>query len=98
MTDAQWYCYLARCSDGSLYAGVTTDLQRRMAEHNAGRGAKYTRSRRPITLVWWERWATPSEALKREAEIRAWRKSRKEAFIANRIHLNPGLARGSPQE
>ena len=98
MTDAQWYCYLARCGDGSLYAGVTTDLQRRMAEHNAGRGAKYTRSRRPVTLVWWERWATPSEALKREAEIRAWRKSRKEAFIANQIRLNPRLASGSSQE
>ena len=98
MTDARWYCYLARCGDGSLYVGVTTDLQRRSAEHNAGRGAKYTRSRRPITLVWWERWATPSEALKREAEIRAWRKSRKEAFIANQIGLTPGLASGSPQE
>ena len=64
--DAQWYCYLARCGDGSLYAGVATDLQRCMAEHNAGRGVKYTRSRRPIALVWWGRWATPSEALKRE--------------------------------
>jgi len=92
MTDAQWYCYLARCGDGSLYAGVTTDLQRRMAEHNAGRGAKYTRSRRPVTLVWWERWATPSEALKREAEIHAWRKSRKEALIANQNHHKTGHA------
>ena len=98
MTNAPWYCYLARCGDGSLYVGVTTDLQRRIAEHNAGRGAKYTRSRRPVTLVWWECWATPSEALKREAEIRAWRKSRKEAFIANQIRLNPGLASGSPQK
>ena len=98
MTDARWYCYLARCGDGSLYVGVTTDLQRRMAEHNAGRGAKYTRSRRPVTLVWWERWATPSEALKREAEIRAWRKSRKEAFIANWSRPNTRLASESPQE
>jgi predicted GIY-YIG superfamily endonuclease len=56
MTDTLWYCYLARCCDGSLYVGITTDLHRRMAEHNAGRGAKYTRSRRPVTLVWWERW------------------------------------------
>ena len=83
MTNALWFCYLARCRDGSLYAGVATDLQRRIAEHNAGRGARYTRSRRPVTLVWWERWATRSEALKREAEVRRWRQSRKEALIAN---------------
>jgi putative endonuclease len=57
-----------------------------MAEHNAGRGAKYTRSRGPLTLVWWERCATQSAALQREAEVRTWRKSRKEAFISNWLH------------
>jgi predicted GIY-YIG superfamily endonuclease len=54
-----------------------------MAEHTAGRGAKYTRSRRPLTLVWWECYTTRSAALKREAEVRTWRKSRKEAAVAN---------------
>ena len=83
MPDTPWYCYLARCRDGSLYVGTTTDLHRRVAEHNAGRGARYTRSRRPITLVWWECCATRSAALKREAEVRTWRKSRKEAAVAN---------------
>lgn len=73
-----WYCYLARCRDGSLYAGMTTDLNRRAQERNEGKGAKYTRSRRPVTLVWWERFCTKSAALKREAEVKKWRKSRKE--------------------
>ena len=90
MTDALWYCYLIRCRDGSLYVGITTDLERRMAEHTAGRGARYTRSRRPLTLVWWECWATRSAALKREAEVRTWRKSPKEAAVANWLALNTG--------
>jgi predicted GIY-YIG superfamily endonuclease len=88
MTDTLWYCYLARCCDGSLYVGITTDLHRRMAEHNAGRGAKYTRSSRPITLVWWECCATQSAALKREAAVRTWRKSHKEALIFNWLHAS----------
>ncbi|MDH3599927.1 MAG: GIY-YIG nuclease family protein, partial [Candidatus Tectomicrobia bacterium] len=51
MTDKAWYCYLARCRDDSLYAGTTTDLNRREEEHNQGKRAKYTRSRRPVTLA-----------------------------------------------
>ena len=47
-----WWVYLLRCGDGTLYTGITDDLDRRLAAHNAGRGAKYTRSRRPVTLVW----------------------------------------------
>lgn len=49
-----WWVYLLRCGDGTLYTGITDDLDRRLAAHNAGRGAKYTRSRRPVTLVWRE--------------------------------------------
>ena len=78
MSGERWYCYLARCRDDSLYAGITTDLKRRAKEHNEGRGAKYTRSRRPVTLVWWERFVTKSAALKRESEVKKWRKLRKE--------------------
>ena len=87
MTDKAWYCYLARCRDDSLYAGTTTDLNRREEEHNQGKGAKYTRSRRPVTLVWWERFGTKSAALKREAEVKKWRKSRKEKLAM--LHSKP---------
>jgi putative endonuclease len=83
MPDTPWYCYLARCRDGSLYVGTTTDLHRRVAEHNAGQGARYTRSRRPITLVWWDACETRSAALKREAQVRSWRKHRKERLAAS---------------
>ena len=56
------YVYLLRCRDGTLYAGYTTDLTRRVAAHNAGKGAKYTRSRRPVVLVYWEACANKSSA------------------------------------
>jgi putative endonuclease len=87
MTDRTWYCYLVRCRDDSLYVGITTDLNRREEEHNEGRGARYTRSRRPVTLVWWEQFGTKSAALKREAEVKKWRKSRKEMLAM--LHSDP---------
>ena len=60
------YAYLVRCADGTLYAGWTTDLARRIQAHNEGRGAKYTRSRRPVTLVYYEAFGTREEACRRE--------------------------------
>ena len=59
------YAYLVRCADGTIYAGWTTDLARRVQAHNEGRGAKYTRSRRPVTLVYSEAFGTREAALKR---------------------------------
>ena len=51
----QWYVYIVECADGSLYTGITTDVQRRLLEHNYSfKSAKYTRSRRPVSLVWWK--------------------------------------------
>ena len=64
------YVYLVRCSDNSLYCGWTTDLQRRVAAHNSGRGARYTRSRRPVTLVYAERFDDREEALSREWHLK----------------------------
>lgn len=64
------YTYIVRCSDGTLYTGCTTDLDRRIAAHNKGKGAKYTRSRIPVELVYWEEWTTLSEAGQREAAIK----------------------------
>lgn len=64
------FTYILHCADGTLYTGWTNDLQRRLAAHNAGRGAKYTRSRRPVTLVYWETFPTKTEAMRREWAIK----------------------------
>lgn len=65
-----YYVYLLRCADGTLYTGFTNDLARRLAAHNAGRGAKYTRGRRPVELVYWESFSNKSSALRREYAIK----------------------------
>jgi putative endonuclease len=72
------FFYLARCSDGSLYAGTCIDVAAREAKHNDGTGAKYTRARRPIKIIYTETFETLSEARKREAEIKKWSKGDKE--------------------
>ena len=72
-----WYVYLLECSDGSLYCGVTPFLDSRIAKHNAGKGAKYTRSRLPVKLVYNERCQSKSEALKREIQIKKMKRSEK---------------------
>ncbi len=72
-----WFVYVARCSNGTLYTGVTTDPARRLREHNAGKGGAYTRSRRPLRLIFKEVHPSRSSALKREAEIKKWAPSRK---------------------
>jgi predicted GIY-YIG superfamily endonuclease len=76
------FTYLLRCADGSLYCGYTTDLDARVATHNSGKGAAYTRSRRPVVLAWSESHPTLSEALRREAEIKRWPRAKKEALVA----------------
>ena len=75
------FVYMLRCADGSLYTGWTTDLQRRLAVHNAGKGAKYTRSRLPVTLAFVEGFASASEARKRECAIKALDRDAKLALI-----------------
>lgn len=64
------YVYILRCADGTLYTGSTTDLDRRLAVHNSGKGAKYTRSRRPVELIYHEELENWSAALRREAAIK----------------------------
>ena len=68
---ARWFVYVLRCRDGSLYTGIRTDVDERVATHNAGRGARYTRARLPVTVVHVERKRSRSTALKREAAIKA---------------------------
>ena len=81
---AAWFVYVLRCADGTLYTGSTNDLAARERKHNAGRGAKYTASRRPVALVYSEAHASQSRALRREAEIKSWTRARKDALIGER--------------
>ena len=76
-----WSVYIARCADGSLYTGVSNDVKARLAAHNAGRGAAYTRSRRPVRLVHREDGLTRSGALSREAGIKALDRGAKLALL-----------------
>ena len=81
--DTDWWVYLLRCSDRSLYTGVTTDLVRRLDEHNGEQpgGARYTRARRPVVLVWSERCNSRSEAQRREAAVRRLSRRQKDRLI-----------------
>ena len=76
-----YYFYLARCSYNSLYAGYCKDLTQREEAHNTGKGAKYKRSHGPVKIVYSEKFDTLSEALRREAEIKKWKKAQKEELI-----------------
>lgn len=69
--DKTWKLYMLRCGDGTLYTGITTDIDRRLEEHRSGKGAKYTRGRSPLELVYCEECGDKSTALKRELEIKA---------------------------
>ena len=76
-----WKLYILRCRDGSLYTGITTDVEKRLAAHNAGKGAKYTRGRGPLELVYQEVCIDRSHALRRELEIKALPKEEKLKLI-----------------
>ncbi len=78
-----YYCYLLRCADNSLYCGITNDLKKRVAEHNSisSHAAKYTRSRQPVKLVYFEKCNNKETALKREIQIKKLEKSQKEELI-----------------
>lgn len=79
---SNWFVYMLRCADGSLYTGVTTDITRRIEQHNSTRqGAKYTRQRRPVSLVYCEEFLGRAAAQKRECEIKKLDKRSKEAMI-----------------
>lgn len=76
------HVYMVRCADGSLYTGYALDPQARVKVHNSGKGAKYTRSRMPVSLVYSEECESLSAALKRERELKPWSRAKKEALIA----------------
>ena len=76
-----WYVYILRCADGTLYTGVTTDLARRLRQHNAGTAARYTRCRRPVALVYHEAHAGRGPALRRERALKALSRRQKLALV-----------------
>ena len=78
-----WSCYILRCADDTLYCGITNDLEKRLAAHNAGTAAKYTRTRMPVELVFVEDCADRSAALKRELQIKGLKRPDKLALIAS---------------
>lgn len=75
------YTYILRCADGTYYCGWTNNLDRRLKAHNEGKGAKYTRSRRPVALVYYEAFSTKEEAMRREYEIKQLPRKKKEELI-----------------
>ncbi len=77
----RWFVYLLRCADGTLYTGITKDLERRCRQHDAGTASRYTRSRRPTSLVYQESRRSRSLALKREAAIKALTRQKKNLLI-----------------
>lgn len=78
-----WKLYILRCGDGTLYTGITTDVEKRLRLHRSGKGAKYTRGRGPLELMYREECGDHSAALKRELEIKALSREEKEKLIAN---------------
>jgi putative endonuclease len=78
-----YYLYILRCSDNSLYCGQTNNLKRRVYEHNfdKNKSAKYLRAKKPVKLVYFEKYPTLQKAMKRESEIKKWPKAKKEKLI-----------------
>ena len=78
---SQWFVYILRCRNESLYTGITNNLEVRVAQHQSGRGAKYTRAFRPVQLVYWKAMRTPTHARQREAQIKGMNKRAKEKLV-----------------
>ncbi|MDP9026196.1 MAG: GIY-YIG nuclease family protein [Actinomycetota bacterium] len=86
------YTYILECSDRSFYVGSTWDLERRVAQHNAGEGAAYTTRRRPVRLVYVEEFARIDEAFAREKQVQGWGRAKRIALIEGRLGDLPGLS------
>lgn len=84
------YTYIVKCSDGTLYCGWTNDLEKRIAAHNAGTGAKYTKTRRPVQLVYREVFETREEAMSREWHIKQLTRQQKEELISGQKYFKKG--------
>ncbi len=87
------WLYILRCSDGSYYVGSTVDLTRRLAQHQSGVGAAYTRSRRPVELVYSCEFERVDDAYACEKQVQGWSRAKREALIAGDLTLLPSLSR-----
>jgi putative endonuclease len=87
MASDKHYVYIAECADGTLYTGYAVDIVSREAVHNSGKGAKYTRARLPVTMVYAAAFSTRSEAVKREAAIKRLRRAEKQKLINGESNL-----------
>ena len=87
------YVYILECSDGSYYTGSTTDLERRLQQHEAGEGAKYTKQRLPIKLIYSEEFDRIDFAFYREKQIQSWSRKKKQALIEDRLNDLPVLSK-----
>ncbi len=85
--------YILKCSDGSYYTGSTTDLERRINQHQNGEGANYTKKRLPVELVYYEEYSRIDEAFYREKQVQGWSRRKKEALIERRFSELPSLAK-----
>jgi putative endonuclease len=86
------WTYILTCSDGSYYVGSTFDLQARLWQHNQGEGAAYTRHRRPVELTWCAEFESVRDAFHFEKQVQGWGRAKREALMAGRFDLLPGLA------
>jgi len=89
------FVYILQCGDGSYYVGSTTDMIARLTEHNSGGGARYTRSRRPVTLAWCSEVERVDEAYALEKRIQGWRRDKRQALIEGRYADLPSLSHTS---
>ena len=85
MRETGYWVYIVRCADGTLYTGIAADVDKRLALHQSGKGAKYTRGRGPLTVVYREECADKSAALRRELEVKALPREKKLALIEGRL-------------
>ncbi len=90
------HTYILRCSDGSYYVGSTMDLDARLAQHQNGEGAIYTRRRRPVELVWAGEFASVADAFAYEKRVQGWSRAKREALIRGDFAALPGLSRRKP--
>ncbi|MDA2913890.1 GIY-YIG nuclease family protein [Acidobacteriia bacterium AH_259_A11_L15] len=89
-----WFCYLLQCADGSYYVGVATDIEERLQEHNRGQGARYTRGRRPVQLLWFHPCTSYAQARALEAQLKGWSRQKKKRLVVGSLRLPLDFARG----
>lgn len=86
------FAYMLRCSDGSYYVGSTVNMEMRLAQHQSGEGAAYTRRRRPVELVWIEEFSRVDQAFAREKQVQGWSRAKREALLSGRYGDLPCLS------